>query len=122
VFLIQEAIRSANVSAALDLVADGEQALRYIDAVERDDAAECPILIILDINLPKRHGGEVLERLRQTAKCANATVLVVTSSDSSSDREAVAPFGVRAYFRQPSEYDDFMKLGQIVRGLLSDSR
>jgi hypothetical protein len=38
----------------LDVVTDGEQALRYIDAVERDDAAECPALIILDLNLPKR--------------------------------------------------------------------
>jgi DNA-binding response OmpR family regulator len=122
VFLIQEAIRSAKVNTALDVVADGEQALSYIEAVERDDAAECPALIILDINLPKRHGGEVLERLRRTAKCGNATVLVVTSSDSSRDRESVAPFGISGYFRKPSEYDDFMKLGQIVKGLLSDSR
>jgi DNA-binding response OmpR family regulator len=121
VFLIREAIRSASVNAALDVVTDGEQALHYIDAVERDDAAECPALIILDLNLPKRQGGEVLQRLRQTAKCGNATVLVVTSSDSSSEREEMASFGVSGYFQKPSAYDEFMKLGDLVKRLLSSS-
>src|SRR5947209_4555426 len=48
VFLIREAIRSANVDAHLEVLADGEQALRYIDTLERDEAAQCPELIILD--------------------------------------------------------------------------
>jgi len=118
VFLIREAIRSANVDAHLEVLADGEQVLRYIDTLDRDEAAQCPELIILDINLPRRSGGEVLQRLRKSAKCADTIVLVVTSSDSASDREAVAKFGVNEYFRKPSEFDDFMKLGPIVKNLL----
>ncbi len=118
VFLIREALLSAKVDATLEVIADGEQALRYIERVERDDSARCPALITLDINLPRRSGGEVLQRLRQSTKFAAATVLVVTSSDSVADREAMANFGISGYFRKPSQYDEFMKLGDLVKNLL----
>jgi len=76
-------------------------------------------MVILDLNLPKKPGREVLQRMRQSPRCSNATVVVVTSSDSQKDREDVATLGASAYFRKPSEYDSFMKLGDLVKRLLA---
>ena len=120
VFLISEAINSANSDVELEIVNDGEKAIRLFEKVDNDDASSCPALVILDINLPKKHGGQVLQQMRKTRRCANALVLVVTSSDSARDRETMAKLGANGYFRKPSDYEHFMKLGGLVKELLDD--
>lgn len=116
--MIREAIQGAKLSVDLDVVDDGEKALQYFENVDRDDSAPCPFLVIMDINLPKKHGGEVLQRMRTSRRCANALVVVVTSSDSRADRQAMANLGVNGYFCKPSDYDEFMKLGDVLKTLL----
>jgi len=116
-YLIRESV-SALLDADLHVVRDGEQAIRFFDAAESDPAAPCPDLILLDINLPKRSGREVVREMRLRPRSANALVVVVTSSDSERDRSLMAELGVSAYFRKPSEYASFMKLGALVKGLL----
>lgn len=102
----------------MEVIHDGETAVQYFDHVDRDVAVPCPALVLIDINLPRKNGGEVLRYMRSTTRCAKALVLVVTSSDATYDRERMASFGANGYFRKPSDYEDFMKLGDIVRGLL----
>jgi chemotaxis family two-component system response regulator Rcp1 len=118
VFLISEAISSANPNAELEVVSDGEKAIRLFEKIDSDDNLACPALVILDINLPKKNGGQVLRHMRNTRRCAAARVLVVTSSDSARDRETMAGLGADGYFRKPSDYEHFMKLGGLVRELL----
>ena len=119
VFLIREAIKLANVSADLHVVSDGEKAVAFIDAAESDDHAPCPTLILLDLNLPKKNGLEVLQHVRSTRKCAGALVLIITSSDSERDRQETSRLGASGYFRKPSGYNDYLKLGEVVKNLLS---
>jgi two-component system, chemotaxis family, response regulator Rcp1 len=118
VFLIQEAIEAKKLPMALHVVRDGEQAIRYFDEADGDISAPCPSLVILDINLPKKQGGEVLKHMRRSRRCANALVIAVSTSDSARDREQMTELGVNGYFRKPSEYAAFMKLGDVVKGLL----
>jgi DNA-binding response OmpR family regulator len=118
VFLIRESIETARIDADLHIVQDGDKAIRFFEQTDRDAAAPCPALVILDINLPKKPGREVLQQMRQSPRCANAAVLVVTSSDSERDRDDMRKFGVKGYFRKPSSYDHFMKLGAVVKELL----
>jgi two-component system, chemotaxis family, response regulator Rcp1 len=120
VFLIREAMETAHLNVDLHFAQDGEKALRFFQEVDRDDSLPVPALVIIDINLPKKHGGEVLEGMRNTRRCAHALVLVVTSSDSAQDRETMATLGANGYFRKPSQYEEFMKLGQIVKILLGE--
>jgi len=117
-FLIREAIAAAKVDAAVVVVNDGHQATEFVDQADRGEGAPCPDLILLDLNLPKKDGIEVLRHIRDSAVCKNALVLVVTSSDSASDREAVKALGFNGYFRKPSVYAEFMKLGPMIRELL----
>ena len=118
-FLIREAIEGAQLGARLQVIHDGETAVQYFEQVERDASVPCPALVLIDINLPRKNGAEVLRYLRSTKRCSDALVLVVTSSDAAYDRERMASFGANGYFRKPSDYEQFMKLGDIIRGLLS---
>jgi CheY-like chemotaxis protein len=116
--LIRMAMEKAGVPAVIQVVDDGEKAIRFFENVDLDAAAPCPDLVILDLNLPRFKGSEVLRRLRASARCADVPVLVVTSSDSSDDREQMNKLGANGYFRKPSELSEYMKLGQVTRGLL----
>lgn len=122
VFLIREAIEATKLPLTLQVVKDGSQAVQFVDRIDSDATMHCPALVILDINLPKMQGGEVLRHMRRSRKCARAPVVIVSTSDSGQDREQMANLGANEYFRKPSSYDAFMKLGDVVKGLLSGPR
>jgi CheY-like chemotaxis protein len=117
-FLTREAL--AGLDVEIQVATDGEKALEFLKRAEVDANAPCPDLIILDINLPRRRGGDILRAMRGFARCRNVKVLIVTSSDSSSDREEMDRLGTNGYFHKPSNYREFMKLGGIVRRLLDE--
>ena len=118
-FLMREAIAIAKVEADLHVVSDGEDAVRFIDAADTDDAAPCPCLILLDLNLPKRTGMEVLQHIRRSRKCSDVLVLIVSSSDSPNDRRMTSELGISGYFLKPSSYEAYCKVGEIVKDLLT---
>ncbi len=118
-FLIRQAISAAHVDASVAVVTDGHEAVEFIDKAEAGEGAPWPDLVLLDLNLPKKDGIEVLRHIRNSCVCKNALVLVVTSSDSVRDREAVKALGFDGYFRKPSVYAEFMKLGPMIRELLT---
>jgi CheY-like chemotaxis protein len=100
---------------------DGHAAIKFFDAVEADESLRCPALVLLDMNLPKRNGSEVLNHLRQSARCRDARVIIVSSSDAARDRAAVAGLAVVGYFKKPSDYAGFMRLGPLVKAVLEGS-
>ena len=118
VFLMQEAFREHGVNCEVFVVSDGEHAMRLVDALDADASVECPHLVLLDINLPKRSGHEVLERIRKNKRCPHVPVLIVTSSDASEDLAKNKRFGATAYFKKPNGLDAFLKLGSVVSDLL----
>ena len=117
VFLVQEALELHGVRAHLTVYRDGEQMYRFIDHIDVGKVP-CPDLVLLDLNLPKRNGEALLTRMRQSPRCAQVPVIIVTSSDSPNDRETIARLGASSYFRKPSDFDEFMKLGSTVKNVL----
>ena len=118
VFLIRDAIKVSGIAAHVHVVNNGEDATRFFDSADTDDAAPCPGVVILDINLPKIQGAQVLQHLRQSRRCRKAAVIVASTSDASEDRRMVNnTTGTNVYFRKPSGYDEFMKLGVLIRDL-----
>ena len=122
VFLIRESLCEAQVDADLHIVQDGEKAVHFFEQVDQDPSASVADIVILDINLPKRTGHEVLQQMRRSERSQNALVIVVTSSNSERDHEEMTKLGVAAYFCKPSEYQKFMKLGELAKGLLARGR
>src|SRR5437899_5382911 len=99
VFLVREALRQAGLNFELKVFDDGEKAVDFIDALDRDNGQVCPHLVLLDLNLPKRTGEQVLERMRKSPRCGDLPVIIVTSSDSPKDKAQTARLGATEYFR-----------------------
>ena len=117
-FLVREALEQAGVRAELQILQDGEVAIEFLEAIESNENAPCPNLVILDLNLPLLSGEQVLERVRRTRRCGSTPVIILTSSESPKDRDAVIRLGATKYFRKSSNLDEFMALGSVVRNLL----
>jgi CheY-like chemotaxis protein len=118
VFLIRQSLQQSGITADVHIADDGEKAIRFFEQADNDPTAPCPDLILLDINMPRYKGADILRRLRSSHRCATALVLIVTSSNSEHDREEMRALGADAYFRKPSEFAEFMKLGNVVDELL----
>ncbi len=112
VFLVQEAIEAHHLKVALRVIEDGERAITFVEGLDRDAAAEAPRLFLLDLNLPKRGGCEVLEHIRHSRKCAEVPVVIVTSSDL--ERSQTAELGATDYFRKPAGYEAFLAIGNVI--------
>ncbi len=114
---MREAIRKEALPVELFVAKDGQEAIDFIARAETDPDAPSPQLLLVDLNLPKRDGFEVLRRLRESEKCGDVPVLVVTSSDSPTDQTAAAELGAW-YFRKPPSYEEFLKLGRVMKRML----
>jgi len=114
---VREAIRHENLQIDMHIVSDGQKAIEFIERAENDADAPCPQCMLLDLNLPKVEGFEILRRVRASEKCGSIPVVVITSSDSPSDRSQAAALGA-GYFRKPPSYDEFLKLGAVLRQLV----
>jgi len=114
IYLIREALKHHAVTASLRVATDGKDVLEQIS--RRDTAA--PALIILDLNLPRHDGIEVLEVIRTISGLADVPVVVLTSSDSPRDRLNALHLGATRYIRKPSNLNDFLNLGGVFKELL----
>ena len=118
--LVREVIRAESLPLEVSIVADGEQAAAFFAKADADPTAPCPDVLLLDLNLPKIDGFEVLRQLRSRRRCSNIPVLVITSSDSAADRAEAARLGA-SYFRKPHSYTEFLKLGVVLKRILQES-
>jgi len=120
VILVREALEQSGLDFDLRVFDDGEQGVDFVKNIDRDAAVACPHLFLLDLNLPKKSGGQVLERVRQSVRCGAVPVVILTSSDSNKDKAQAANLKATGYFRKPSRLDEFMKLGPYLRDLLTN--
>jgi two-component system, chemotaxis family, response regulator Rcp1 len=118
---VREAVRIENLPLEVHIAEDGQKAIDFIKRAEADPDAPCPHLLLLDLNLPKKDGLEVLQWLRGSGKYKGIPVIIITSSDSPADRRRAAELGA-GYFRKPPNYDQFMKLGGVLKQLLEGAR
>ena len=119
VFLVNEAITAHHLDVDLQVVTDGEQAIRVIARIDADENVPCPQLFLLDLNIPRTSGFEVLARLRGSQRCALVPVIVMTSSNAESDRSESGALGATAYFPKPSGYEAFLRIGEVIQSLLA---
>jgi two-component system, chemotaxis family, response regulator Rcp1 len=118
VMLVQEALTAHRIEGTLHVVKDGQEALDFVARMGKPESVPCPDLMLLDMNLPKADGATVLAAFREHKASAATPVIVVTSSNNPKDRSRVAALGVTHYFRKPPDFDEFMKLGEVVRDVL----
>jgi CheY-like chemotaxis protein len=120
VLMVEEAIELQGLPVELHIVDDGEEACDVFERVDNNPEAIKPDVLLLDLNLPKRTGRDVLACLRRSKTCQHIPALIITSSDTSKERAELAELGVAAYFRKPASYDEFMKLGSVFKWVLEE--
>jgi chemotaxis family two-component system response regulator Rcp1 len=112
--LLRRALTEHGVDYEMVVVGDGEEAIEYL---EKCKGAK-PELIIVDLNLPKEDGIEVLKVYRGSPSFIETLMVILTSSDSPSERQRAEIIGVDAYLRKPIELDAFLALGGTLKKLL----
>jgi DNA-binding response OmpR family regulator len=116
--LVRMALEEHGVKGFLFVVGDGETAIQLVEDLDAQ-RIECPDLAIIDLNLPRRPGREVLERMNRSARCQQIPFRVLSSSDVVSDRADAARLGARRYLRKPSRLIDFLNLGAVFKAVLA---
>jgi len=115
---VREALEEHGVECEVIVIANGEHAIAFIDDLDAGHLP-APHLVILDLNLPRKPGSEVLKRLRASAQCGGTPVVILTSSDSDRDRDETARLGAAKYLRKPFRLAEFMKLGGVFKEMLN---
>src|SRR6476660_4366452 len=115
VYLIRESFKETGLHCSIENINDGEDALAY---VRRVPFSPLPDLIILDLNLPKAEGSDILEAIRASRSYSDVPVVIFTSSDSPQDKLHAAQFGARKYIRKPSTLDAFLQIGGEIKEFL----
>ena len=109
--LTRIAFEEANVANLLRVVGDGADALDYLFARGKHadrDPANLPSLVLLDLNLPKVDGREVLQAIRANEATRTLPVVVLTTSAEPFDVDATYALGVNSYIRTPVDFEQFV--------------
>lgn len=113
VFLLNRAFRRANIANSIQVIEDGEAAVQYLSGqgtyADRQ-LYPLPILMLLDLKLPRRSGHEVLEWLRQQPGLKRLPVVVLTSSQQDIDIDRAYDLGANSYLVKPVGFDALIEM------------
>lgn len=112
VMLTQRALRKNNIGNRVVVATDGEQAIDYL--LPSNGRPLVPELILLDINLPKVSGLEVLRAIRGNERTRYLSVVVLTTSNEERDIVSSYDLGANSYVRKPVEFDNFLEAVRVL--------
>ncbi len=99
--LTEEALKESGLKNTLTIVTDGEQAIEYLSKRGKYKDAESPDLILLDLNMPKKNGHEVLEVIKDNPKLEEIPVVVLTVSEAEEDIARALGLKMNFYLNKP---------------------
>jgi len=109
VMLIREAFEQHRMLSRLHVVGDGEQAMRFLRRAGEFTDAPRPGLVLLDLNLPRRNGLEVLAELKTDKDLLSIPVVMLTTSQAEEDIARSYLLHANAYIAKPVDFDQFMR-------------
>ena len=112
--LTQEAFKEGKKNVNLDVVMDGVEAINYLYKKDQYSDKESPDLILLDLNLPKMDGREVLERVKSDDTLRMIPIIVLTTSDADQDILKSYNLHVNCYLNKPVDFDKFFDIIQKI--------
>ncbi|GJL55653.1 MAG: two-component system response regulator [Nitrospirales bacterium] len=114
VVLTKESLTNSKVTLDLHVVEDGEEALLYLRKTPPYASVPRPDVILLDLNLPKKNGREVLSEMQQDIHLRSIPVIVLTTSDQEEDVLKTYELGANCYITKPVGLDQFMKVVNAI--------
>jgi two-component system, chemotaxis family, response regulator Rcp1 len=109
IMLTEEALKDAKIANELTAVTDGEAALAYLRAEPPFGDRKRPALVILDLNLPKMDGREVLREIKRDEDLKRIPVIVLSTSAADEDIDLTYREHVNAYIQKPVDFDEFIR-------------
>lgn len=109
ILLTLEAMEEAKMKNTISVVKDGEKAIQYVERLEDFTDAIYPDLIILDVNLPKINGHEVLRYLKNSDQHSLIPIIMLTTSSSPKDIIDSYKNHVNCYITKPIDVEDFIE-------------
>lgn len=110
IMLTTEALREGKISNKVTVIRDGWEAVRYLEKMPGTKEASIPDLILLDVNLPKMNGHEVLAHIKKTPHLQHLPVIMLTTSSSESDVLQSYKNHANCYITKPVEVDSFLEV------------
>jgi CheY-like chemotaxis protein len=117
VFFFERALHKAEVPSPMTVVSDGQEAIDLLAGKEGFADREkfpLPCLIVLDLNLPRKNGLQVLDWIRQNPEFEPVIVIVFTSSTSEQDMRDAYRLGANSYLVKPSDPDELVDLVKLI--------
>ncbi len=115
--LTLRAFEKGKITSRTVIARDGVEALDYIfasGAYTGRDTADAPAVILLDLNLPRIDGIEVLKRVRADARVQHIPIVILTSSRSDRDRRESYSLGANSYIQKPVDFEYFSELARQI--------
>ncbi|MDZ4765043.1 MAG: response regulator [Chloroflexota bacterium] len=112
--LTREALKDMKLKNSLYVVADGVEALEFLRNEGKYDTAPRPDIILLDLNLPRKNGREVLEEIKQDDNLKRIPVVVLTTSEDESDILASYNLHANCYITKPVDMRRFIAIVQNI--------
>lgn len=110
--LTLRAFKSRKLTNPIEIARDGEEAIAYIEKWKNGDPV--PVVILLDLNLPKVNGLEVLETIKKHPDFRTIPVVVLTTSSESRDVNASYQLGANSYIVKPVDFEKFMEVAKQI--------
>jgi CheY-like chemotaxis protein len=117
VIITQRALRDSGLSVELLVVRDGQEAVDYLlrqGEHAKSDGWRSPDLILLDLNLPRLNGRQVLERIRARPELKAVPVIVLTTSRRPEDVQQLYAAGANTYIEKPQDFARFVEVLQTI--------
>jgi CheY-like chemotaxis protein len=114
VLITQRALQKSRVANELHVARDGQEAIDFLDSAGAQMPIPRPDLILLDVNLPRANGMEVLEYIRSKPDLAVIPVIMLTASDREEDVVRSYQLGSNTFIQKPVEFDKFLRALDVL--------
>jgi CheY-like chemotaxis protein len=110
--LTLRALAIRKITNKIQVARDGEEALNFINLWEEGEPL--PVVILLDLNMPKISGLEVLEKIKSHPRFKTIPVVILTTSSESSDLKSAYQLGANSYIVKPVDFDKFVEVASQI--------
>ena len=119
VYILRKALQKIGLRFTVDHLQDGEAALDFFLRQGKYAAAQSPDVVILDLNLPRINGDEILRRIRLSPDLRDLPVIVLSTSDAAEDRQKMAALGVASYFVKSGDLSIYLAVGRAIQKMMN---
>lgn len=114
-FLLKAAFEENGFKDTLRFVENGVEVLEYLNSVKSQDQIVLPRLILLDLNMPKKDGREVLKEIKQDTRFKNIPVVIFSTTNNEQEMKRCYELGANSYITKPNSFESLLKTVAAIR-------